>query len=133
MSVKEALARPFGRIVAALRLTDGHVGRNAACAGVRAARMVAVAEAQTVHTADLDAATLMAVRALLDDVFGGMTGQDWEHALGGVTPAWEGAELIGHASVIQRRLLNGGRARAPAMWRRSGYARTGAGAGTAQP
>jgi aminoglycoside 2'-N-acetyltransferase I len=46
--------------------------------------MVAVAEVQTAHTADLDAATLKAVRALLDDVFGGMTGQDWEHALGGV-------------------------------------------------
>ena len=73
--------------------------------------MVAVAEVQTAHTADLDAATLKAVRALLDDVFGGMTGQDWEHALGGVHAlVWEGAELIGHASVIQRRLLNGGRA-----------------------
>ena len=73
--------------------------------------MVAVAEVQTAHTADLDAATLKAVRALLDDVFGGMTGQDSEHALGGVHAlVWEGAELIGHASVIQRRLLNGGRA-----------------------
>jgi hypothetical protein len=29
-----------------------------------------------------------------------MTGHDWEHAL-----VWEGADLIGHASVIQRRLL----------------------------
>jgi hypothetical protein len=49
----------------------------------------------------------MAVRALLDDVFGGMSGQDWEHALGGVhAQVWEGAELIGHASVIQRRRVN---------------------------
>jgi aminoglycoside 2'-N-acetyltransferase I len=72
--------------------------------------MVPVAEVHTAHTADLDAATLTAVRALLDDVFDGMTGQDWEHALGGVHAlVWEGAELIGHASVIQRRLLTGGR------------------------
>jgi len=37
--------------------------------------------------------------------------EDWEHALGGVHAlVWEGAELIGHASLIQRRLLHGGRA-----------------------
>jgi hypothetical protein len=52
----------------------------------------------------LDAATLTAARALLYDVFDNMTGHDWEHALG-----WEGADLIGHASVIQRRLLHRGR------------------------
>jgi GNAT superfamily N-acetyltransferase len=71
----------------------------------------AVAEVRTAHTADLDAATLEAVRALLDDVFDDLTDQDFEHALGGVHAlVWEGAELVGHASVIQRRLLNGGRA-----------------------
>jgi aminoglycoside 2'-N-acetyltransferase I len=70
-----------------------------------------VTEVRTAHTADLDAATLEAVRALLDDVFDDMTDQDFEHALGGVHAlVWEGAELVGHASVIQRRLLNGGRA-----------------------
>jgi aminoglycoside 2'-N-acetyltransferase I len=69
-------------------------------------------EVRTVHTADLSTATLKAARALLDDVFvGEMTDDDWEHALGGVHAlVWEGAELIGHASVIQRRLLHGGRA-----------------------
>jgi aminoglycoside 2'-N-acetyltransferase I len=75
-----------------------------------------MAEIHTAHTADLDAATLSAARALLYDVFDDMTDHDWEHALGGVHAlVWEGAELIGHASVIQRRLLNGGRA-----WR-TGY------------
>ena len=69
-------------------------------------------EVRTAHTADLDAGLLKAARALLDDVFAGdMSDHDWEHALGGVHAlVWEGAELIGHASVIQRRLLHGGRA-----------------------
>ena len=68
-------------------------------------------DVRTAHTSDLDAATLEAARALLYDVFDDMTDQDWEHALGGVHAlAWEGAELVGHASVIQRRLLHGGRA-----------------------
>lgn len=59
----------------------------------------------------MDAATLKAARALLDDIFeGDMTEHDWEHALGGVHAlVWEGAELIGHASVVRRRLLHGGR------------------------
>jgi aminoglycoside 2'-N-acetyltransferase I len=66
---------------------------------------------QTAHTADLDSATLDAARALLYAVFDDMTDVDWDHALGGVhTLVWEGDELIGHASVIQRRLLHGGRA-----------------------
>ena len=70
-----------------------------------------MAEVHTAHTAELDAATLSAARALLYDVFDDMTEHDWEHALGGVHAlVWEGAELVGHASVIQRRLLHGGRA-----------------------
>ena len=70
-----------------------------------------MAELQTAHTAELDAATLTAARALLYDVFDDMTDHDREHALGGVhVLVWEGADLIGHASVIQRRLLHGGRA-----------------------
>jgi aminoglycoside 2'-N-acetyltransferase I len=71
-------------------------------------------ELHTAHTADLDAATLRAARALLDEVFVGeeaMTDEDWDHALGGVHAlVWEKDELIGHASVVQRRLLYGGRA-----------------------
>jgi aminoglycoside 2'-N-acetyltransferase I len=73
--------------------------------------MVAMAEVRTAHTADLDATALSAVRALLGDVFGDLTDHDFEHALGGVHAlVWEAGELIGHASVIQRRLLTGGRA-----------------------
>jgi len=72
---------------------------------------VAIAELQTAHTAELDAAALDAARTLLYDVFDDMTDHDWEHALGGVHAlVWEGADLIGHASVIQRRLLHRGRA-----------------------
>jgi aminoglycoside 2'-N-acetyltransferase I len=66
----------------------------------------------TAHTSDLDAATLAAARSLLYDVFGDeLEEEDWEHALGGVHALiWDGDELIGHASVVQRRLLHGGRA-----------------------
>ncbi len=69
-------------------------------------------EVRTAHTADVDRGTLDAARALLDAVFrGDMSDHDWEHALGGFHAlAWEGDELVGHASVIQRRLLHGGRA-----------------------
>jgi aminoglycoside 2'-N-acetyltransferase I len=69
-------------------------------------------EVRTAHTADLDAETLAAARTLLEAVFEGeLDDDDWEHALGGVHAlAWEGEELVGHASVVQRRLLHGGRA-----------------------
>lgn len=68
-------------------------------------------EVRTAHTADLDTTTLEAARALLHDVFDDLEDHDWEHSLGGVHAlAWEGAELVGHASVIQRRLMHQGRA-----------------------
>src|SRR5947208_1396806 len=74
--------------------------------------MPATANVWVAHTADLDAATLGAARALLDQVFGAeMTDHDWDHALGGMHAlVWEAGELVGHASVIQRRLLYAGRA-----------------------
>jgi aminoglycoside 2'-N-acetyltransferase I len=67
---------------------------------------------RTAHTADLDAATLAAVRDLLDLVFGDeLEEEDWEHALGGMHAlAWADGRLVAHASVVQRRLLHGGRA-----------------------
>ena len=67
---------------------------------------------QVAHTAVLDAAKLRAIRALLDEVFGqGMTDHAWDHALGGMHAlAWEAGELVGHASVVQRRLIYTGRA-----------------------
>jgi aminoglycoside 2'-N-acetyltransferase I len=68
-------------------------------------------EVRTAHTADLSPATLAAARALLDRAFEDMSAHDWDHALGGVHAlASDGGELIGHASVVQRRLLHGGRA-----------------------
>ena len=67
---------------------------------------------RTAHTADLDADVLAAARALLEAIFeGDMSEHDWEHSLGGVHAlAWEGGELVGHGSVVQRRLLHEGRA-----------------------
>jgi aminoglycoside 2'-N-acetyltransferase I len=74
--------------------------------------MKGMSAVHTAHTADLDAATLGAARGLLDAVFGAdLTDEDWEHALGGMHAlVWEDGELVGHASVVQRRLLHGGRA-----------------------
>jgi aminoglycoside 2'-N-acetyltransferase I len=74
--------------------------------------MVAVATLRTAHTAGLDAATLRAVRELLDGAFeDGFGDDDWDHALGGMHAlVWEGGEVIGHGSVVQRRLLHAGRA-----------------------
>jgi aminoglycoside 2'-N-acetyltransferase I len=71
-----------------------------------------MADVRTAHTAYLEPPVLRAARALLDDVFAGeMTDADWEHALGGIHAlAWEDDVLVGHASVIQRRLWLGGRA-----------------------
>jgi aminoglycoside 2'-N-acetyltransferase I len=79
----------------------------AACAPARPAQDVRIA-----HTADLDAATLDAARALLDAVFAGdLDEHDWEHALGGVHAlVYEDGALVGHGAVVQRRLLHGGRA-----------------------
>ncbi len=68
---------------------------------------------QVAHTADLDGAALEAARALLHEVFGDeMTEHDWEHALGGMHAlAWDDdARLVGHGSVVQRRLMHAGRA-----------------------
>jgi len=64
------------------------------------------------HTADAGQTPLKAARELLHLVFGDeMTDEDWEHALGGIHAfAWARGQLVGHASVVQRRLLHGGRA-----------------------
>jgi aminoglycoside 2'-N-acetyltransferase I len=67
---------------------------------------------QISHTADVDPAVLATAHGLLDVVFEGeMTDADWEHAIGGMhAMAWHGDQLIGHASVVQRRLVHRGRA-----------------------
>ncbi|MFJ9409433.1 GNAT family N-acetyltransferase [Streptomyces sp. NPDC101393] len=73
--------------------------------------MTPMTEVRIAHTADLDTATLKAARTLLYDVFDDMTAEDWEHALGGLHALiHEGGVLTGHACVVQRRLLHGGRA-----------------------
>jgi aminoglycoside 2'-N-acetyltransferase I len=63
------------------------------------------------HTANLDSDTRAAARALLYGAFDDMTEHDWEHALGGIHAlAWDTGALVGHASVVQRRLLHRSRA-----------------------
>lgn len=63
------------------------------------------------HTAGLAAPVLAAARSLLHDVFDDMTESDWEHSLGGLHAlVWEGPDLVGHAALIQRRILYGGKA-----------------------
>jgi aminoglycoside 2'-N-acetyltransferase I len=64
------------------------------------------------HTADLDPITLTAARALLYDVFDDMDETDWEHSLGGIHAlvVENGEQVIGHAAVVQRRLLYRGQA-----------------------
>ena len=68
------------------------------------------AELLTAHTADLGPATRTAIRTLLDDAFGNMTNEAFENALGGIHAMLvEDGQVIGHASVVQRRLLHDGR------------------------
>ena len=64
------------------------------------------------HTADLDPALLDDTHGMLVEVFeGDFEEADWEHALGGIHAlAYEGEALVGHASVVMRRLLHEGRA-----------------------
>lgn len=68
-------------------------------------------ELRTAHTADLGASTKSAVRLLLDDAFGAVSDDTFENVLGGVHALLiEDGDLVGHASVVQRRMLHGGRA-----------------------
>lgn len=63
------------------------------------------------HTAELEPAILASARALLFETFDDMTDADWEHSLGGLhAVALDGPNVIGHAALIQRRLLHQGRA-----------------------
>ena len=61
------------------------------------------------HTGSIDSALLDGSHALLWRVFEDMTEEDWEHALGGVhAVATDRGEVVGHASVVQRRILHCG-------------------------
>ena len=64
---------------------------------------------QLLHTADLDAATRAAIRALMDAAFGKVSDDTYENVLGGLhTLVHADGELIGHASVVARRILHAG-------------------------
>ena len=68
---------------------------------------------RTAHTSELDQALREEIWELLVDVFeGDIEASDWEHALGGIHAlAYDDHHrLVGHASVIQRRLMHGERA-----------------------
>jgi aminoglycoside 2'-N-acetyltransferase I len=68
-------------------------------------------ELRAAHTADLDASTRSAIRALMDAAFGAVSDDTFENVLGGVhTLLVEDGELVGHASVVQRRMLHAGQA-----------------------
>ena len=66
---------------------------------------------RTAPTADLAPAELRAARALLEDAFEGDFGaEDWDHALGGLhVLVHDDRGLAAHGSVVQRRVLHGGR------------------------
>jgi aminoglycoside 2'-N-acetyltransferase I len=74
--------------------------------------MAPMATLRIAHTAELDTADLAAAEALLNEVFEEeLDGSDWEHCLGGMHVLLRAEDrLLGHASVVQRRLLHGGRA-----------------------
>jgi aminoglycoside 2'-N-acetyltransferase I len=64
------------------------------------------------HTAELEPEVLNRARQLLEQIFeADWTEQDWDHSLGGVhVMAFSGELLVGHAAVVQRRLLHRGEA-----------------------
>lgn len=67
-------------------------------------------ELRTAHTADLGTAEKAAIRGLMDAVFDGVSDDTFDNALGGVHALiLSGGELIGHGSVVQRRMLHAGR------------------------
>jgi aminoglycoside 2'-N-acetyltransferase I len=61
------------------------------------------------HTADLDPDTLDRARDLLFEVFDDMHQTDWDHCLGGMHAVLvDRSHVVGHASLIQRWLVNDG-------------------------
>lgn len=70
-----------------------------------------VTELRTAHTADLGPGLVSAVRDLMDAVFDGVSDDTFDNALGGVHALiLDDGDLIAHGSVVQRRMLHGGRA-----------------------
>lgn len=92
------------------------------------------ADLRTAHTAQLGQSEVLAIRELVDQAFDGeFSDDDFEHPLGGMHALlWQDGELIGHGSVVMRRLLHSGRHCVPAISRASRYGGTSTGAGTAR-
>jgi len=62
---------------------------------------------QVGHTSEFNKSVLARARELLFEVFDDMADDDWEHSLGGMhTIVWQRDAIVGHASVIQRRLIH---------------------------
>jgi aminoglycoside 2'-N-acetyltransferase I len=63
------------------------------------------------HTHEFEPDLLDRVHDLLGEVFGGnFSDEDWDHSIGGIhVIVFDGDELIGHASVVQRHLIVAGR------------------------
>ena len=79
-------------------------------------------ELRVVHTADLTPPEWTAMRALLDATFNRFTDAAFDNALGGMhTLLLDSGELVGHASVVARRLLHGGRTWRTGYIERAGY------------
>jgi aminoglycoside 2'-N-acetyltransferase I len=67
------------------------------------------AELRTAHTAELTDGDRVAIRHLLDTTFDNMTDAAFENALGGMHAlVTDQGALIGHASVVQRRVVYAG-------------------------
>ena len=72
---------------------------------------------EVAHTGQIAPAVLAQAHRLLVEVFASddpeeaFGDDDWEHCLGGLHALlWEGDALVGHAALVQRRLLHRGRA-----------------------
>lgn len=63
------------------------------------------------HTGQLEPPVLRAARDLLVQAFDGeLTDDDWEHCLGGLHAlSYDGDAMVGHAALVQRRLVHDGR------------------------
>ena len=97
-----------------------------------------MATLQIAHTAELDQDIRDQIRALLWNVFDDMEEFDYEHALGGTHAlAWDGADLVGHASLVLRGLSHGDRTLrtgyVEAVAVRADYQRQGIGAAVMAP
>jgi aminoglycoside 2'-N-acetyltransferase I len=74
-------------------------------------REMSLTEMRLAHTADLDVGSLQAIRALMDAAFGAVSEDTFQNVLGGMHAlVFDDTELVGHASVVQRRMMHQGRA-----------------------